>query len=116
VERDAIEPRAQAGFAVEAANAAEDLDEDLLRDVGSIGWVVETARDERVEGLMILGDENAKRFLGTGLEVGYEGSIFGLDAIALARLPTIVPPAYRVSLHYDLMKSCCKSLSCEAVS
>ena len=43
MERDAIEPGAQTGFAMEAANAAEDLDEDFLGDVGGVGGVVEAA-------------------------------------------------------------------------
>ena len=46
VESDAVEPGAQAGAAMEAANAAEDLDEDLLRDVGCVGGIVEAAGDE----------------------------------------------------------------------
>ena len=77
---DAIEPGAQAGVAVEAANAAEDLDEDFLGDVGGVGRVVEAARDQRIERLMILRDENGERVLGAGLEVGYKSSIFGGDA------------------------------------
>ena len=77
---DAVEPGAQAGFAVEAANAAEDLDEDFLGDVGGVGGVVEAAGDQRVERLMILRDEQSERLLGAGLEVGDKSCIFCGDA------------------------------------
>ena len=87
MERDAIEPGAQTGFAVEAANAAEDLDEDLLGDVGGVGGVVEAACDQRVERLMILGDENAKRLLGAGFEVGYCFDLLRTAASELRRSP-----------------------------
>ena len=77
---DAVEPGAEAGFAMEAADAAEDLDEDFLGDVGGVGGVVEAARDQRVERLMILRDEDRKCLLGAGLEVGDKGRIFCRDA------------------------------------
>jgi hypothetical protein len=54
---NAVEPGAEAGVAVEAADAAEDLDEDFLGEIGGVGGVVNVAGDEGVERLMILGDE-----------------------------------------------------------
>ena len=80
VQGDAVEPGAQAGVAVELADAAEDLDEDFLGDVGGVGGVVEAAADEGVEGLVILGDEHAEGLLGAGLEVGDERCLFGSNA------------------------------------
>ena len=80
MKRNAVEPGAQAGFAMEAANAAEDLDEDFLGDVGGVGGVIEAARNQRIERLMILRDEDGKRLFGAGLEVGYKSCIFCPDA------------------------------------
>ena len=80
VQGDAVEPGAQAGVAVELANAAEDLDEDFLGDVGGVGGVVEAAADEGVEGLMVLGDEQAEGLFGAGFEVGDERCLFGSNA------------------------------------
>ncbi len=80
MQSDAVEPGAQAGFAMEAADAAKDLDEDFLRDVGCVGGIVEAARDQRIKRLMILRDQETERLLGSGLEVGDESYVFGRDA------------------------------------
>ena len=61
--------------AVEAADAAEDLDEDFLGDVGGVGGIVQAAGDEGVERLVVLGDEQGEGLLGAGLEVGDEGCL-----------------------------------------
>ena len=63
VERDAVKPGAQAGLAMEAADAAEDFDEDFLGYVRGVGRVLQAARDEGKERLRILGDEQAERLL-----------------------------------------------------
>ena len=79
-ESDAIEPGAQTGFAMKAANAAKDLDEDFLGDVGGVGRIVEAARNQRIDRLMILRDEEGKRRLGAGFKIGYKSSIFCRNA------------------------------------
>src|SRR5215469_15694156 len=76
MQRNPVEPRPQARLAVKAPYAAENLDEDLLRDVGGIGRISQTASNKRVQRLMILRDENGKRLLVAGLQVGNECRVF----------------------------------------
>src|SRR5260370_28289299 len=68
-ESNAIEPGAQAGFAMEAANAAKDLDEDFLGDVGGVGGGVGASRDQRIERLRILRSQGSQRPLETGFQI-----------------------------------------------
>ena len=75
---DAVDPGAEAGVAAEAGDVAEDLDEDLLGDVGGVGRVAEVARDQRVDRMAVLRDEQGKGLLGAGLQLRDE---------APARLP-----------------------------
>lgn len=67
VDGNTIQPRTEAGLAVEAANIAEDFNEDFLGDIGGVGGVLQAARNERVKRLRILTDEYGKRFFRTGL-------------------------------------------------
>src|SRR5208283_5513252 len=68
-QRDAVEPGAQAGLAVESADVAEDLEEDLLGDVGGVGGVLQAARDQRVERLVVLVDQLGEGLLGAALKL-----------------------------------------------
>ena len=65
---------------MKASNAAEDFNEDLLGNVGSIGRVRQAARNQRVQRLMILGDQHTKGFLAAGLQLGDEHCLFCCDA------------------------------------
>ena len=42
---------------MEAADVAEDLDEDILGDVGGVGRVLQAARDLGVKGLVVSRDQ-----------------------------------------------------------
>jgi hypothetical protein len=89
---DAVDPGAEAGVAAEAGDVAEDLDEDLLRDVGGVGRVAEVARDERVDRVAVLRDEQGKGLLGAGLELRDEVLLVSARSpIALARSLIVVP-------------------------
>src|ERR1700756_3116074 len=55
VQRDAVDPSAKAGFAVEVADAAIDLDEDILGNVCGFAGIRDGSSDERVEGRVVLG-------------------------------------------------------------
>ncbi len=80
VEGDAVEPGAQRGSAGEGADGAEDLEEDVLGDVGGVGRVVEAAGDEGVERLVVVGDEQGEGVFGAGFELGHEGGVFRSEA------------------------------------
>lgn len=67
MQSNAVEPGTKTGVAMKAADAAKDLDEDFLGDVGGIGRIVEAAGDERVERLVILGNQDGECVLGAGL-------------------------------------------------
>ena len=73
---DAVDPGAQAGVAVEAADAAVDLDEDILCDVSGFAGIGDGAGDERIEGRVILGDQRGKCLLRTGLQLGDNRGLF----------------------------------------
>ncbi len=73
---NAIDPGAQTGVSVEAANAAVNLDEDVLGQVSGVRGVWNGARNQAVDGLMILGDQPGKRFLRTGLQFGDNSGFF----------------------------------------
>src|ERR1700735_1062365 len=62
---DAIDPSAQTGISVEAADAAVDLDKDVLGQVSGVRGIGNGARNQAVDGLMILGDQPRKCFLRT---------------------------------------------------
>ena len=49
VQGDAVDPGAEAGFAMEVGDAAVDLNEDVLGDVGGFAGIGDGARDERIE-------------------------------------------------------------------
>ena len=74
-QRDPVNPRAQARFAVEIAHPAEDLDEDFLGEVRGIGTIVHGAREERIDGLVVTGDEPGEGLLGTSAQLDYEGRL-----------------------------------------
>ena len=61
-QRDAINPGTQAGISVEAANAAVDLDEDFLRQIGRVSRSG-IVRAQAINGLVIFGDQPRKRLL-----------------------------------------------------
>ncbi len=99
---------------MKAADIAEDLDEDLLRDIGGVGRVLQAADDQRIDGLVILGDQLRKRLLGAGLELGYKGCLFARDGQCArqmvhccARLHSGYP------LSYDVVNRVGKPLSCQ---
>ena len=46
MQRNPVKPCAQTSPTVEAANIAKDFYEDFLGDVGGVGWVLETARNQ----------------------------------------------------------------------
>ena len=80
MQSDAVEPGAETGVAVESTDVAEDLDEDLLSKVGGVDWIVDAARNKRVERQMILRDEKGKGPFRAGLELGDEGRVLGGNA------------------------------------
>jgi hypothetical protein len=111
MESDAVDPCLQAGVAVEAADAAEDLQKNFLRDIGGVAGILQAAGDDGVDGLVILGDEQGEGCLGAGLQLRDEGCLPGLPAY---RVPstlrncvmgvqvtqfTAAPPAVRVLAH-----------------
>ena len=53
---------------MESADVAEDLEEDFLGDVGGVGGVLQAARNEGVERLRVLGDEEREGLFGALLE------------------------------------------------
>ena len=77
---DAVEPGAETCVSVEGADAAEDLDEYFLSDIGGVCGILKAAGDYGVEGLPVLGDEEAERLFGTGLERGDERCVFRPDS------------------------------------
>ncbi len=67
---DAVDPGAQAGVAMKIADAAVDLDEDILGDVGGFAGVGNGARDERVERAVILSDQRGEGLFRPCLQLG----------------------------------------------
>ncbi len=76
MQRNPVEPRAQTGLAVKAADIAEDFNENLLRNIGGIGRVLQTARNQRIERLVILRDELGEGRFGSGSQLCNESSLF----------------------------------------
>ena len=60
---DAVDPGAQRRLAMKTADAAEDLNEHFLGQVGRIGLVAYGACEQRVNRLMIVCDQPGKRLL-----------------------------------------------------
>ena len=86
---------------MEAANAAEDLEKDILRDVGGVGGILQAARDQRVELLVVSVDQLRKGLLGAALKLGHKGGFIARKANrdrqiihCYARLHLRVPLAY----------------------
>ena len=94
VQGDAIDPGAQAGVAVEGGDVAEDLDEDLLGDVGGVGWVAQAAGDEGVDGVAVLGDEQGKGLLRAGFQVRDEALLVCPDADSARQIAHCRPRFY----------------------
>ena len=63
----------------ETAHAAENLDEDFLGQVGSIGAVLHGARQQRKNRLMVARDKPRKRFLRAGPQLRDQSRFFGLE-------------------------------------
>ena len=76
---DAIDPRPQRRLAVKAAYSAKDLNEDFLSKVGGVGAVAHGARQQRINGLMVMRDQPRKRLLGAGSQFFNESRLFGLE-------------------------------------
>ena len=76
VQSNAIQPRPQAGLAMEAPDITEDLNKDFLRDVGSVGGILQAAGDQRVKWLMVLGNQFCKRTFRASLKLGDKGGLF----------------------------------------
>src|SRR5665213_4630559 len=74
--RYAVQPCAQARITMEAPNIAEDLDEDLLRNVRGVRGVLQTARDPRIKRLVVLGNQFSKRALRSGTKFRDKGRLF----------------------------------------
>ncbi len=73
---DAVDPGLQAGLAVEVPHPPEDLEEDLLGDVGRIAGIVQHAVYQAVDGLVVLRDEPGVGVLGAGFQLGYHRGLF----------------------------------------
>src|SRR5271156_1373436 len=67
-QRDAVDPGAQAGISVEAADTAVNLDKYVLSQVGGVRGVGNGAGNYAVDGLVILGDQPGERLLRTGFQ------------------------------------------------
>ena len=65
-QRNAINPGPQRRLAVKTADAAEDLDENFLGEVGSVGAVAHGARQQRINRLMVVRDQPGKRLFRAG--------------------------------------------------
>src|SRR5580698_11295080 len=78
--RDAIDPRFQAGVGIEILDAAKDLDEDFLGSIRSIGGIVEDTVNQTVNWLVIVRDEPRERLFRPGLQFGHDGGFFGADS------------------------------------
>jgi hypothetical protein len=68
VDRDAVDPGAQAALGAEMADAAEDFEEYFLSDVASVAGIAEQAIGEIVDGLLEAGDEAFVRLFTAGLQ------------------------------------------------
>src|SRR5438270_13955078 len=66
---NSVDPGAEAGLTVEAANIAEDLDEYFLCDVGCVCRILQAAGDDGVDRLLILSDELAEGTFGPSLQL-----------------------------------------------
>ncbi len=61
MQRDAVNPGSQAGVAMEAANPAEYLDENILGDVGSVGGVFQKAGNQGCKQARDIAQSGAKK-------------------------------------------------------
>ena len=68
----------QAVAAGESQTLAINLDEDLLRDIGRVRRILQTARDQGIKRLMILRNQLGERLLGTSLEFSHEDCLCAL--------------------------------------
>src|SRR5579875_966627 len=109
-QRDPVDPGPQRRFAMKALHAAEDLHEDFLRKVGSVGAIAKRARQQRENWLMIACDQPRKRFFRAGPQLFDKSCFFGMErqragdiAHDEIRLQTVFPSIYTakgVSLAY----------------
>ena len=91
---------------MEASNAAEHLNENLLRNVGGVRRVLQAARNQRIKGLMVPVDQLGKPLLGARLELGHEGGIFVRNANRARQLVHCNARLHlRVPIPYDFGQS-----------
>ena len=103
-QRNAVDPGAQRGLAVKTVDAAKDLDENFLGQVGGVGLVAHRAREQRINRLMVVCDQPGKRLLRTRPQLCHESRFVGLErecagkiAHGEVRLQVSTLPRYRTS-------------------
>ena len=64
---------------MEALNAAEDFDKNVLDGIRSIGRIVHHAVNQAIDRLMIMRDQPRKGLFGTGLQFGHHRRLFAVN-------------------------------------
>ena len=106
-----INPGPQRRLAVKATHPPENLHEDFLGEVGGICAVLNGARQQRVNWLVVARDQPRESLLGAGLQFRNQSCLFGLEgqrtgkiAHGEVRLHISILPPYRIRSKFGISK------------
>ena len=78
--RDAIDPCLQTGFAMEVLHPPEHFQEDFLRGIRGVGGIVHHSVNQAIDGLMKFADQRGIGFFRPSFEFGNNSRFLGSDS------------------------------------